>query len=63
MPFDDSVNGAAVPFLRGSRPEFLSVEMVGDLPGIAAGFLHVENHAERFELLRMPDGAAALVLE
>lgn len=63
VPFDDPMDGTAVPALGGAGAEFILVEAVGDFPGIESAFPQTHDDAKCLEFLGMANGLTALVLE
>jgi hypothetical protein len=63
MPFDDPMHGAPIPSLGTPWTEFLFIELVGNLPRVEPGVLHLKDQKEGLELLGMPYAGPLLVLE
>lgn len=63
MPFDDAMDGTAVPAFGSARAELVLVETASDFPGVEPAFPQGHGDAECLEFLGMASGMTALVLE
>lgn len=63
MPFNNPMHRASVPFFGNSWTKFLFIEIVGNFTGTVFGLTELNNDAEGFVFLRMPNEFPTFVLK